>query len=223
MNVILCGMPEEKEVLAGVFKTTLILSGTDKLNLPSLLPGDCERIIVSGLMGGLARGVPVGGVCAAKTVVDKSGSVYTCDALWNGKVIAAGRAANLEFGLVPWYSSGLLDEADSAAQRAAINAKYGADCIDDEVRYAIAVAQERGIPCVDFRSCSDDWTETLPLAATGAIMNQDGSANLGYLFRSIAAEPAYQTVDLFQIGLDFQKSLSTLEYACNAAREAILS
>ena len=223
-DILFCGMPEEKEVLAGVFPTALILSGTDKLNLPALVPPECTRIVVSGLMGGLAPGIPVGGVCAARTIVDKAGALYTCDALWNDRVLAAGRAAGLTFGVVPWYSSGLLDEADSAGQRAAIFQKYHASAIDDEVRYAVALAALRpGLMVNDFRSCSDDWTETLPLAATGAIMNANGSANIPYLLRSIAAEPAYETVDLFKIGMDFQRSLSTLEYACEAAKEAVLS
>ena len=223
-SVFLVGMPEEKEVLTGCFPGVLILSGTDKLNLAALVPAECGRLIVSGLMGGLAPGIPVGGVCAAKTIVDKADFVYTCDAAWNDRVLAAGHAAGLTFGIVPWYSSGLLDEADSAGQRAAIFRRYHASCIDDEVRYAVALAQERrGLLVNDFRSCSDDWTETLPLAATGAIMNADGSADIPYLLRSIAEEPAYETVDLFKIGVDFQKSLDTLEFSCNAAKAAILS
>jgi hypothetical protein len=116
-----------------------------------------------------------------------------------------------------------MDEADNAAQRAAIFKKYGAKAIDDETRYAAALAQERGIRLGVIRSVSDDWTETLPLAATGPIMNQDGSANLGYLLRAIAGEPALQTVDLLKVAWDYKTSLNTLEYAVVALREAILS
>jgi hypothetical protein len=224
MIVILCGMPEEHGVIFGVFPTALILSGTDKLNLPKLVPPETTRLIVSGLFGGLSAGIPVGGICAARTIVDKAGDVFTCDAAWNEKVKAAGTAENLTFGVVPWYSSGLLDEADSTSQRAAIFRKYHTNAIDDEARYAVALAKERpGLLVNDFRSCSDDWTESLPLAATGAIMNADGSADIPYLLRSIASEPLYQTLDLFKIGVDFKTSLDTLEFALNATKGVFLT
>lgn len=219
-----CGMPDEAKVLARVFPGRLILSGTDKLNLPTLVPATVTRLVVSGLFGGLAPGIPVGGICLAKTIIDQAGTIFTCDATWNARVLAAGHVAGYTFGVVPWYSSGILDQADTAAQRAAIFRKCGAQAIDDEARYAVALAQARpGMIVNEIRSCSDDWTESLPLAATGPIMNKDGSANLDYLFRSIAAEPAYETVDLGKIGIDYATSLSTLETALIAARDAILA
>ena len=222
MNVFLVGMPEEKEVITGVFPTSLVLSGTDKLSLPTLVPPECTRIIVSGLMGGLVKGIPVAGVCCASTIVDQGGSRFVCDPAWNAGVVAAGKAVGLQFGLVPWYSSGVLDQADTANQRATIAAKYGVDAIDDEARFAVAEATRRGIECVDFRSCSDDYSETLPMAARGAIMNANGSANIPYLLSQLVAYPL-QVPDLIKIGMDFGKSLSTLEYSCNAAKAAILS
>lgn len=217
-TIILCGMPDEAKVLNRVFPGHLILSGTDKLNLPALVPADCTRIVVAGLFGGLAPGIPVGGICVAKTIVDQASDLFTCDAMWNEAILAAGKAAGFTFGCVPWYSSGVLDQANTAPQRAVIFKKYGAQAIDDEARFAVAEAQRRGIACNDFRACSDDWTETLPLAATGAIMNKDGSADMDYLFRSIAAEPAYETVDLGKVGIDYATSLSTFETALNAVK-----
>jgi hypothetical protein len=223
-TVILSGMPDEKKVLARVFPNTLILSGTDKLNLPALVPPNCARLIVAGLFGGLAPGIPVGSICMAKTIVDKAATIYTCDAAWNERMATVGWGAGFTFGIVSWYSSGLLDEADSAAQRAAMFRKYGAQAIDDEARYAVALATQRpGLLVNDFRSCSDDWTETLPLAATGPIMNADGSADLNYLFRAIATEPAYQTIDLAKVGIDYGKCLSTFETALNAVKNVFLT
>jgi hypothetical protein len=221
-TVILVGMPEEKEILTGAFPTTLVLSGTDKLSLPKLVPPDCTRIVVSGLFGGLAPGIPVGGICAATTIVDRGEIVFVCDQVWNDAVVAAGKAAGLQFGCVPWYSSGIMDQADTASQRAYLHKKYGVGAIDDEARFAVALANARHIQCNDFRSCSDDYTETLPLAARGAIMNSDGSANISYLLHEIATEPAYQTLDLIKIGWDFGTSLHTLEYACNVVKGVFL-
>lgn len=229
MNVLLCGMPEEKEVLAGCFPNALVLSGTDKLNLPALVPPDCTRIVVSGLFGGLAPGIPVGGICLAATIVDQAGSVYVCDVAWNDRVLEAAANAGLKFGCVSWYSSGVLDQADTAPQRTALLARYGAKAIDDEARFAVALAAQRpGLSVVDFRSCSDDWTETLPLAARGAIMSANGSADIAYLLSQLGANPGQifgddGDVSLIKVGMDFGRSLQTLEYACNAVKGAILS
>lgn len=218
----LSGMPEEDQIVASVFPGLPRGTGTAKLHLPTLVPPGTTRIIVTGLFGGLAPGIPVGSICAAKTIVDKAKSIYICDVAWNARVATMGLAAGMTFGVVPWYSSGLLDEADSASQRAAIFAKYGTKAIDDEVRYAVAEAERRGIPCTDLRSCSDDWTETLPLPATGAIMNADGSADIPFLIGSLWKDPK-QIPMLTKIGEDFATSLDTLKTALYATKEAILT
>lgn len=222
MIAVLVGMPEEKEVLTRCFPGIQVLSGQDKLNLDALIPAGVTRIISAGLFGGLAPGIPVGGICTASVVTDKAGAIFRCASAWNSAVLHAGADADLTLGCVSWHSSGLMDESDTAQQRAAIYEQYGAKGMDDETRFAIALAQKRNIDCNVFRSCSDDWTETLPLAARGAIMNSDGSANISYLMQEILSEPAYQTLDLAKIGLDFNRSLETLEYACNAVKEAFL-
>lgn len=220
---ILCGMPAEAKVISSVFPDLLVLSGAAKLKLPSIVPADCSTIVSVGLCGGLAAGLPVGAVAAASTVVDRAGAIQRCDLKWTSAVVDAGADAGLKLGPVPWYSSGLMDEANSAEQRKAIFLKFGAKAIDDESRYAGALAKQRGIRLGVLRSVSDDFTETLPLAATGPIMNADGSADLDYLLRSIATEPIYQTVDLGKVGLDYAKSLATLERALKVVREAFLS
>lgn len=222
--VFLCGMPKEKEVIQGCFPGFLVLSGTDKLNLPALVPDNAKRIVVSGLFGGLAPGIPVGGICAASSIVDQAGDVFACDQEWNSRVLHAGKAAGYQFGVVPWYSSGVLDQADTRGQRAAIFKKYGAHAIDDEAQFAVAEARRRGIPCNDLRSCSDDWTETLPLAARGPIMNCDGSPNVGYLLSELFVHGTLSDdIDLIKLGMDFGKSLDTLETALTVAKEAVLS
>lgn len=219
----LCGMPSEKDVLQRVFPGFLVLSGTDKLNLSLLVPNNCTRIVVSGLFGGLAPGIPVGGVCLANEIVDQAGDLFTCDPEWNLNVTRASKFGRMSFGLVKWYSSGILDQADTALQRKAIFEKYDAKAIDDEARYAVAEAKRRHIACNEIRSCSDDYSETLPMAARGAIMTASGGVDYSYLLKEILSEPAYQTVDLVKIGMDFGKSLATLEYALNAVKGAVLS
>ena len=234
MNIIqsedwhfLCGMPEEVTVIQRVFPGVPVLSGTDKLNLPALVRPTCRRLVVSGLFGGLTPGIDVGDFCTAATIVDKAGTSFDCDPQWSLSVFNAGKRYGLTFGVVPWYSSGLLDEADSMDQRAAIFKKYGAMAIDDEARYAVALAQLRhssgsinGLMVNDARACSDDWNSNLPLAATGAVMNADGTTNLSYLFKAIAQEPLSDTIDLFAVAADFVKSLATLEIGLNVIKSA---
>ena len=219
-TVILCGMPDEKRVLQNALPSVRVLSGTDKLNLPQLVPPDCSRIVVAGLFGGLAPAIKVGDVCVASTIVDKAGTVFTCDARWNDAIIAAGKAAGLSFTAQPWYSSGLLGEADTVEQRAAISQRYGARAIDDEARFAVALTLDRGIACNDFRACSDDWRMTLPPEARGAIMNADGSPNLAYLLKTLKLADVPL---LTQIAKDYQTSLDALEAAVTACREVFLS
>jgi hypothetical protein len=212
-TVILCGMPDEKRVLQSALPGLLVLSGTDKLNLPRLVPPDCSRIVVAGLFGGLAPGIKVGDVCIASTIVDKAGAAFACDAQWNDAIVAAGKAAGLTFTVAAWYSSGLWGEADTVEQRAAIFQRYGVAAVDDEARFAVALAVERGIACNDFRACSDDYAMTLPPEARGAIMNADGSPNVDYLMRTLrlADVPA-----LFQIADGYRRSLDALQAAARA-------
>jgi len=210
-TVILCGMPEEKEVLQEALPGLLVLSGTDKLNLPLLVPSDCKLIVSMGLCGGLMPRLPVNAVVIAKSVKDKSGEIATpFDCFHNDYRWFPVYAA-------PYYSSGLLDESDTVTQRAALYAKYGAWAMDDETRYAVALAQQRKIGFGVLRAVSDDWTETLPLAATGAILNKDGTANISYLIASLAKQPE-QIPQLFKIARDFVTSLQALKAAATACR-----
>ena len=209
---ILCGMPEEAAIARRVFPAAQVIYGTGKFSLSKLVRVSCHRIISFGLCGGLSKQLAIGDVVTADRLVDRAGKVDRPDGLWNARA-----ARTTELALCPvYYSSGLMDEADNVLQRAAILAKYRAWAIDDESRYAAAFAAERSIAFNIFRSVSDDWSETLPLAATGAIMNSDGSANIDYLLASLAKQPG-QIPQLLQIAGDFRKSLDTLEAAARQA------
>jgi adenosylhomocysteine nucleosidase len=220
--VILCGMPDERRVLQNALPGVVVLGGTDKLNLPHLVPVDCAMIVSAGLCGGLAPGLGIGAMVVATTVTDQAGREDQPDWTWNTSVTKAAAAAGIKIAQCPYYSSGVLDEADSAPQRAAIYKKYGAMAIDDESRYVAALAARRRISFGIFRSVSDDWTETLPLAATGAIMNKDGSANIDYLLASLARQPG-QVPQLLKIAKDYSTSLDALEAAAKACRAVFSS
>lgn len=216
-TVILCGMPEEKAVLAKALPGILILSGTDKLNLPTLVPADCTMIVSAGLCGGLAPGLGIGAIVLAMRLLDQAGKVDVPDPAWVMNVARACATAGITAAQGAYYSSGILDQADTAPQRAVMFKSTGARAIDDESRYVAALAAQRQISFGVLRSVSDDWTETLPLAATGAIMNKDGSANLDYLLASLAKQPG-QIPQLLKIAADFKTSLDTLGAAAAACR-----
>lgn len=214
-KVILCGMPSENAILKAAFPNNVVLTGADKLNLESLVPASATGIISMGLCGGLAAPLVVPQVGLGSSITDGNGSNLLCDPEFNAAVMRAGSASNDPWArgmrLVPWFSSGAMDLANSVGQRAALAKSSGTEAIDDESFYAARLCQARGLTFNVARPLSDDYSDTLPLAATGAIMNKDGSANEDYLFRAIATEPVYQTVDLFQVAWDYNASLAALQ------------
>jgi hypothetical protein len=222
-TVILCGMPEEREVLTAALPLLKVMCGTDKLNLPALVPPDCHRIVSMGLCGGLMPGLAVGDVALATEVVDEASQPQATDAAWNARVTTAAGNRHMAVRPCRWYSSGILDQADNREQRAILWKRYGAGAIDDETRYAAAFAAQRGIAFNVLRPLSDDYSETLPLSATGAIMNRDGSADVGYLLWSLGQQQTPSSASLFKVALDFKKSLDALEMIAAAAEEAISS
>jgi hypothetical protein len=218
-----CGMPDEKTRLQRVFPGTVpIFSGVDKFRLPELVSASCRLIVNMGVCGGLAPPLKVADVAAANSIVDKAGAVIDLRSKPLADCVAAAALKGIKISSVPWYSSGLLDEADTKTQRAAIYNKYPPHpmAIDDESRFTVAFAQARTIPCLIIRPLSDDWTETLPLECRGAIMNSDGSANVEYLLQT------FQLVDtgrLLQIAADYNKSLDALEAVAKAIAPVLMA
>ena len=211
-TVVVCGMPDELRVLTRALAPgTLILSGTDKLSLPKLVPDTCTRLVCMGVCGGLSPDLVVPDIALATAVIDHAGAGMPTDPEWNKAAISAASKVGLILHPVPYYSSGLFDEADTEQQRAAMFKKYGAHAIDDESRFVVAEAVRRGVPFNVVRPLSDDWSETLPLSATGAIMNKDGSADIEYLLRTLGQDQGADSVSLFRVALDYGKSLDALE------------
>lgn len=222
-DVILCGMPSERARLTAALPRNVVLSGQDKLSLDTLVPPSCNRVISMGLCGGLAPPLVVPCVALATTVTDGK-VMWACDRKWAFAVQDLASSLNPDasaadplphgwmVGLdaVPWYSSGVLDLADTVPQRATLHASSGANAIDDETYYAAVLCARRGIRLNVARPLSDDYSETLPLAARGAIMSADGSANIEYLMQQLGSEPALQTLDLFRVLSDYLSSLDAL-------------
>ncbi len=212
-TVVVCGMPSEKSRLTAALPGILVLSGTDKLNLQTLVPASCTRLISMGLCGGLSPDLAVPDCVCATSVVDKGEDKAIADGEFNARASVAFGLAGANLKGVPYYSSGLMNEANEANQRAAMFAKYGAHAIDDESRFVIAEAQRRGIPFNVLRSVSDAWNDNLPLLAVGSIMNADGSPNIPYLLSALGQN---QDVDgqpsesVFTVAMHYGQSLQAL-------------
>jgi hypothetical protein len=221
-TVVLCGMPDEVRVLTNALHPgTLILSGTDKLNLPKLVPDTCTRLVCTGVCGGLAPDLVVPDIALATAVIDHAGTGMPTDPDWNKAATFYAARAGLTLHPVPYYSSGLFDEADTVGQRAAMFKKYGTHAIDDESRYVVAEAVRRKIPFNVVRPLSDDYRDTLPLMARGKIMNPDGSANIPYLFSALGQDQGNGAESVFTVAANYHKSLEALEALAKALASLI--
>lgn len=221
--VIHCGMPSEKRILSAAFPNTLILSGDDKFHLASLVPQSCTRIVSMGLCGGLAPDLKVPDIAIATTVIDKSGDVSMPDMIWANKAARVLAGAGIRYGLVPYYSSGLFDEADETDQRAELYAKTRAHAIDDETRFTAAFAADRVISFNVVRPLSDAWDDNLPLMARGQIMNEDGSPNLIYLASVLGEDQGEDSESVFTVAEHYRQSLEALEATAKALANLINS
>jgi hypothetical protein len=229
-DVLLCGMLGEYLRLKVAFPNNLVLTGTAKNNLSTLVPSFCRRIISMGLAGGLCSPIKIADVVLASSVTDDDGNIWFCDPKFNGQVIRLAQNAlpespgpqdpmptmwNAGLRIVPWYSSGV-GEADTAAQRSTLYTATHAWMIDDETYFAAQFAKANDIAFNVMRSCSDDASETLPLAARGAVMNAGGSINAAALIQELETEPLLQTLELPAIAADYFLSLDTLQAAAQA-------
>lgn len=215
-TVIHCGMPDEKRILSAAFPNLLVLSGQAKVNLPLVVPASCTRLISMGLCGGLAPGLKVPDVAIAAWVVDKSRDKSFSSASWNILAQTRLNEAGITNKIVPYYSSGLMDEADGIAQRASLFTKTGAWAIDDESRFTVAEAARRGIPFNVIRPLSDAFDDELPLMARGKIMNPDGSPNVPYLLSVLGQDQGEGAESVFTVAEHYRQSLEALEKTAKA-------
>ncbi len=221
-DFILCGMPSEVSVLTAAFPNNPVQGGTAKSNLATLVPPTCKRIISCGLGGGLSPKIAIAGGAVATTVTDGT-KVWTCDRRWNDSMLDAVHVADQElapwsrnFWACPWYSSGVMGEADTSPQRAELLAQTGAWGIDDETYSAAVFCEKHKLLLNVLRFCSDDASETLPLAARGPIMNANGSPNMAYLWKELVSEGLVQDAMLLKVAADGNASLAALQQCTQA-------
>lgn len=220
--VVHCGMPDEKRILTAALPGILVLSGTDKLHLPELVPSSCTRLIGAGVCGGLSPHLVVPDVALAAMIFAKTGPSVPADGAWNALAIAAARKAGITLHPVDYYSDGQQNEANDPGQRAALYARYGTEAIDDELRFTVAEARRRGIPVNCVRPLSDDYRAKLPPLATGQSLNVDGSPNLAHLATALG-EDDEGSESVLKVMADYSASLDALEAVAKALAPLIAS
>jgi Phosphorylase superfamily len=180
----------------------LVLTGIQTLtDLERHVPASCEAIMSFGMCGGLRRGAPtVGQTVLASYLTGPNGETYSCDTFWRLRL-----HERTQCNAQPYYSSGRFNEANTPAQRAAIYAKTGAWCIDDESLFVAQFARLRGIPFVIARNVSDQWNDDV--SVTAGILNSQGQPQPLEVIRALFKEP----LSLVRIGLDYRRSQAGLE------------
>ena len=122
MLTVVCGMPWEMQILESIFPADVVkLTGSAKLNLASLVPHNCNRILSFGLSGGLSPKIGVADIAVATSLTDDT-TIWTPDTKWSRAIINAGtlmtmprigdmgsqydmKPASWKFLGCPWYSS----------------------------------------------------------------------------------------------------------------------
>jgi hypothetical protein len=208
MLVIKTGMPAESAIATTYAAPgTLVLSGIQTIaSLQKLVPANCTGIISFGLCGGLSPQARIGQIFLGDVLYGPQGETYDADPVWGHRLFLKTKAY-----MQHWYSSGIFNQADDPAQRAALFKATTAWIIDDETLAVAQFARVRGISFQMMRSVSDGANDTVPPAARNAL-NSDGSSNIEEVLVSVAADPA-QLPDLIRIGEEYYQSLAELRTA----------
>ena len=201
------GMESEYEVARAYFSpNVLMLTGTQTVeSLSKSVPGDCTGIISFGLCGGLAPQALIGQAFIYDAVVTPDW-VYPCDPAWVKALFTVTRYYERKC-----WSDGVMNTANTIAQRAAIFAKTGCWVIDDESQAVAQFAKLRNIALGGLRVVSDGAEDNLPPAVINAL-NPDGTDDLWAVVSSVVSDPA-QIPDLVKTAGEYEVSIAELRRA----------
>lgn len=205
MLCIKCGLVNEYDLAVKYAASgTLVLKGIQTVDdLQKNVPRECQAIISYGMCGGLRPKLPVvGQTVIGSHLVGPNGEIYQCDANWHRRLFALTR-----YYVQAYYSSGLFNQANTPAQRAALYAKTGAYCIDDESLWVAQFASARKIPFAIMRNVSDAWNDDVSI--TSNILNAGGGADWWAVLKDVVTDPE----DMVKIGLHYATSEHWLEVA----------
>ena len=199
------GMMNEYQVATKYAVTgTLILTGIKTVaDLDCEVLPECEAIMSFGMCGGLRPKLPiVGQTVIATRLIGPNGEAYECDLAWRRKLFAI-----TNYYAQPYYSSGLFNQANTPAQRAALYAQTNAWCIDDESLWVAQFAAKRNIPFAIMRNVSDAWNDDVSI--TSNILNASGGIDPMAVLKAVVTEP----VNMVKIGIHYEISQRALEAA----------
>lgn len=217
MLVIKTGMASEFSIVKKYAAPhVLVLTGVMTVDdLRKAVPANATAIMSCGMCGGLAPDIKVGDIVLASQMVmpGKNGfESYQADPVWNGKLWdVLGRTPIV----VPWWSSGEWNTANTKAQRDLLFHQTGCHVIDDE-SYAVAqFAAERKISFTALRTASDAAvgpTANLPPAVIDAL-NSSGSVDIPAVIYSVVKDP-WQIPALVDTAIAYAKCKEVLEQVC---------
>lgn len=128
-----------------------------------------------GVAGGLDPALTPGTVVLADVVIHPDGSSRRSDAGWRARLEERIRN-DVPTVVAPLFHA---DEVvSSAAQKGAINARWGAAVVDMETDAIAGVAEELGVPWLAIRVVTDTASMTLP-PAVSASCGADGRLRVG--------------------------------------------
>jgi adenosylhomocysteine nucleosidase len=187
------GMEAEAEIIRQACPNALIVVGAgDALALSSRLEaaiaGGADRIVSTGICGGLDPALRVGDAMIGTMVRGDMGEVLALDADWAHRLWVALRTPPaapfpVSYGRFAWSPTAVARMADKAALRASTSA----DCVDEETFIAAKVAAVHGLPCAALRIVCDPAYFELPPAAL-VHLTAKGADNIGEIIASIAGD-----------------------------------
>lgn len=213
------GMTVEQGIVEKyVAKDVIVLTGEyDAAKLDATLPTTVDAIISVGVCGALSThfAVAQGVIC---NVLKTPNGRFTAEPTWGFRL-----ASRTKFTVVPWWSSGEFNTANTVDQRAALFKQTGCDVIDDESFAVAQFAATRKIPFQCMRTISDGATKAsggdLPPAIANAL-NANGSDNIGDVLKSIWTEPIdpltgeWQVPELIEVYAKAKSSYDSLGTGC---------
>lgn len=162
-------------------------------------------IVSFGIAGGLASGIRPGACVVADAVLSPEGIRYEACPSWRWR-LASALAPGAVCGLV----AGVDRPVASRADKLALHDRTGALVADMESHVAARVAQAASLPFAAVRVVADPADRALPPAALYG-MRPDGSADIGAVLRSLAAQPR-QLAGLVRVAFDTRTALGALRH-----------
>lgn len=171
MITLLCGLQDEASIVRGYDGLQVLCGAAERDALASLADPKCVALVSFGVAGALAKDLNLGALVIADALVDLDGNAFSPDAGWLRRV-----AAKVDVDARIFFSNPT-EVCATAAERAALRAKLGADVVDEESLAVAALAKARGLPFLILRAISDTADQDV-LPGDAQAQRPDGSEDI---------------------------------------------